>query len=109
MTAGRRQTAKTAEADQTSSDTIASLCDLCPNNTSSFGAKQIPGGVIIADAAAYNLEWSSLANVQLYVYSENTSIPPWKLHLFELEGELKIDPPIKYVLFQVLFYVSSLH
>ncbi|XP_052724287.1 uncharacterized protein LOC128193999 isoform X2 [Vigna angularis] len=25
---------------------------------------------------------------------------PWKLHLFELEGELKIDPPIKYVLFQ---------
>ncbi|OIW18908.1 hypothetical protein TanjilG_25351 [Lupinus angustifolius] len=25
---------------------------------------------------------------------------PWKLHLFELEGELKIDPPIKYVLYQ---------
>ncbi|KAF5734967.1 UPF0160 protein [Tripterygium wilfordii] len=25
---------------------------------------------------------------------------PWKLHLFELEVELKIDPPIKYVLYQ---------
>ncbi|KAE9603339.1 hypothetical protein Lal_00008301 [Lupinus albus] len=25
---------------------------------------------------------------------------PWKLHLFELEGELKIDPPIKYVLYE---------
>ncbi|XP_010919324.1 MYG1 protein C694.04c [Elaeis guineensis] len=25
---------------------------------------------------------------------------PWKLHLFELEQELKIDPPIKYVLYQ---------
>ncbi|KAG0502816.1 hypothetical protein HPP92_002888 [Vanilla planifolia] len=25
---------------------------------------------------------------------------PWKLHLFELEEELKIDPPIKYVLYQ---------
>ncbi|XP_058729212.1 MYG1 protein C694.04c [Vicia villosa] len=24
---------------------------------------------------------------------------PWKLHLFELEKELKIDPPIKYVLY----------
>ncbi|XP_072987492.1 uncharacterized protein [Typha latifolia] len=25
---------------------------------------------------------------------------PWKLHLFELEEELKIDPPTKYVLYQ---------
>nr|GLL27520.1 UPF0160 protein [Ipomoea trifida] len=25
---------------------------------------------------------------------------PWKLHLFELEEELKIDPPLKYVLYQ---------
>ncbi|KAK6775755.1 hypothetical protein RDI58_026756 [Solanum bulbocastanum] len=25
---------------------------------------------------------------------------PWKLHLFELEGEMKIDPPIKYVLYE---------
>ncbi|KAK4352770.1 hypothetical protein RND71_028289 [Anisodus tanguticus] len=25
---------------------------------------------------------------------------PWKLHLFELEEETKIDPPIKYVLYQ---------
>ncbi|KAJ3680167.1 hypothetical protein LUZ60_016445 [Juncus effusus] len=25
---------------------------------------------------------------------------PWKLHLFELEEELKVDPPIKYVLYQ---------
>ncbi|XP_068635452.1 uncharacterized protein [Aristolochia californica] len=25
---------------------------------------------------------------------------PWKLHLFELEQEMKIDPPIKYVLYQ---------
>ncbi|KAJ4811952.1 UPF0160 protein [Rhynchospora pubera] len=25
---------------------------------------------------------------------------PWKLHLFELEQELKIDPPIKYALYQ---------
>ncbi|KAM3306070.1 MYG1 protein isoform X1 [Capsicum chacoense] len=25
---------------------------------------------------------------------------PWKLHLFELEEEMKIDPPIKYVLYQ---------
>ncbi|PNT45622.1 hypothetical protein POPTR_003G145900v4 [Populus trichocarpa] len=25
---------------------------------------------------------------------------PWKLHLFELEGELKIDPLVKYVLYQ---------
>ncbi|CAO2817066.1 unnamed protein product [Amaranthus hypochondriacus] len=25
---------------------------------------------------------------------------PWKLHLFELEQELNIDPPIKYVLYQ---------
>ncbi|KAJ6805371.1 UPF0160 protein-like [Iris pallida] len=25
---------------------------------------------------------------------------PWKLHLFELEEEFKIDPPIKYVLYQ---------
>ncbi|MED6120897.1 hypothetical protein PIB30_025221 [Stylosanthes scabra] len=24
---------------------------------------------------------------------------PWKLHLFELEAEMKIDPPIKYVLY----------
>ncbi|XP_052724291.1 uncharacterized protein LOC108346683 isoform X2 [Vigna angularis] len=29
-----------------------------------------------------------------------TKFCPWKLHLFELEGELKIDPPIKYVLYQ---------
>jgi len=26
---------------------------------------------------------------------------PWKLHLFELEEELKIDPLTKYVLYQV--------
>lgn len=26
----------------------------------------------------------------------------WKLHLFELEEEMKIDPSIKYVLYQVL-------
>lgn len=25
---------------------------------------------------------------------------PWKLHLFELEEEMKIEPPIKYVLYQ---------
>ncbi|KAL3499162.1 hypothetical protein ACH5RR_038255 [Cinchona calisaya] len=25
---------------------------------------------------------------------------PWKLHLFELEAEMKIDPPVKYVLYQ---------
>ncbi|WZZ44545.1 hypothetical protein YC2023_040804 [Brassica napus] len=25
---------------------------------------------------------------------------PWKLHIFELEEEMKIDPPIKYVLYQ---------
>ncbi|KAL7183286.1 hypothetical protein ACSBR1_041882 [Camellia fascicularis] len=25
---------------------------------------------------------------------------PWKLHLFELEEEMKIDPPIKYVLYE---------
>ncbi|KNA16891.1 hypothetical protein SOVF_085070 [Spinacia oleracea] len=25
---------------------------------------------------------------------------PWKLHLFELEQEMKIDPPVKYVLYQ---------
>nr|CAD1819036.1 unnamed protein product [Ananas comosus var. bracteatus] len=25
---------------------------------------------------------------------------PWKLHIFELEEELKIDPPIKYVVYQ---------
>ncbi|XP_057477735.1 LOW QUALITY PROTEIN: uncharacterized protein LOC130765346 [Actinidia eriantha] len=25
---------------------------------------------------------------------------PWKLHLFELEEEMKIDPPVKYVLYQ---------
>ncbi|WMV54333.1 hypothetical protein MTR67_047718 [Solanum verrucosum] len=25
---------------------------------------------------------------------------PWKLHLFELEGEMKMDPPIKYVLYE---------
>lgn len=33
----------------------------------------------------------------------------WKLHLFELEGELKIDPPIKYVLYEVctMFSFSS--
>nr|KYP76750.1 hypothetical protein KK1_021003 [Cajanus cajan] len=29
-----------------------------------------------------------------------TKFCPWKLHLFELEGEMKIDPPIKYVLYQ---------
>ncbi|XP_038695555.1 MYG1 protein-like [Tripterygium wilfordii] len=29
-----------------------------------------------------------------------TRFCPWKLHLFELEVEQKIDPPIKYVLFQ---------
>lgn len=27
----------------------------------------------------------------------------WKLHLFELEEELKIDPQIKYALYQVAF------
>lgn len=26
----------------------------------------------------------------------------WKLHLFELEEEMKIDPPIKYVLYEVI-------
>ncbi|KAL8150310.1 hypothetical protein V2J09_020118 [Rumex salicifolius] len=25
---------------------------------------------------------------------------PWKLHLFELEEEMKIDPPVKYILYQ---------
>ncbi|GMY30625.1 UPF0160 protein-like [Fagus crenata] len=29
-----------------------------------------------------------------------TTFCPWKLHLFELEEELKIDPPVKYVLYQ---------
>ncbi|KAI4357620.1 hypothetical protein L6164_001557 [Bauhinia variegata] len=29
-----------------------------------------------------------------------TKFCPWKLHLFELEEEMKIDPPIKYVLYQ---------
>ncbi|KAK9275823.1 hypothetical protein L1049_023094 [Liquidambar formosana] len=29
-----------------------------------------------------------------------TTFCPWKLHLFELEEEMKIDPPIKYVLYQ---------
>lgn len=29
-----------------------------------------------------------------------TTFCPWKLHLFELEEELKIDPPIKYVIYQ---------
>ncbi|GMN31343.1 hypothetical protein TIFTF001_003209 [Ficus carica] len=30
-----------------------------------------------------------------------TTFCPWKLHLFELEEELKIDPPIKYVSYQL--------
>ena len=30
--------------------------------------------------------------------------PQWKLHLFELEGELKNDPSVKYVLYQVCIY-----
>ncbi|KAI9080431.1 hypothetical protein K1719_037545 [Acacia pycnantha] len=29
-----------------------------------------------------------------------TKFCPWKLHLFELEVEMKIDPPIKYVLYE---------
>ncbi|KAK4261742.1 hypothetical protein QN277_004699 [Acacia crassicarpa] len=29
-----------------------------------------------------------------------TKFCPWKLHLFELEMEMKIDPPIKYVLYE---------
>ncbi|KAK7350046.1 hypothetical protein VNO77_08097 [Canavalia gladiata] len=29
-----------------------------------------------------------------------TKFCPWKLHLFELEGEMKVNPPIKYVLYQ---------
>ncbi|KAG5042498.1 hypothetical protein JHK87_006413 [Glycine soja] len=29
-----------------------------------------------------------------------TKLCPWKLHLFELEGELKNDPSVKYVLYQ---------
>ncbi|KAI5656247.1 hypothetical protein M9H77_25040 [Catharanthus roseus] len=29
-----------------------------------------------------------------------TRFCPWKLHLFELEQEMKIEPPIKYVLYQ---------
>lgn len=29
-----------------------------------------------------------------------TEFCPWKLHLFELEEEMKIDPPIKYVLYE---------
>uniref|UniRef100_A0A5B7AG16 Metal-dependent protein hydrolase n=2 Tax=Davidia involucrata TaxID=16924 RepID=A0A5B7AG16_DAVIN len=29
-----------------------------------------------------------------------TRFCPWKLHLFELEEEMKIDPPIKYALYQ---------
>ncbi|KAF7808679.1 UPF0160 protein [Senna tora] len=29
-----------------------------------------------------------------------TKFCPWKLHLFELEEEMKIDPPIKYTLYQ---------
>ena len=28
-------------------------------------------------------------------------IQQWKLHLFELEGEMKVEPPIKYVLYEV--------
>ncbi|CAK9169325.1 unnamed protein product [Ilex paraguariensis] len=31
-----------------------------------------------------------------------TSFCPWKLHLFELEEEMKIDPPTKYVLYQAV-------
>ncbi|MBA0616085.1 hypothetical protein Godav_016163 [Gossypium davidsonii] len=27
---------------------------------------------------------------------------PWKLHIFELEEEMKVDPPIKYVLYESL-------
>ncbi|XP_021888154.1 UPF0160 protein isoform X1 [Carica papaya] len=29
-----------------------------------------------------------------------TKFCPWKLHLFELEQEMKLEPPIKYVLYQ---------
>lgn len=29
----------------------------------------------------------------------------WKLHLFELEAELKIDPLIKYVIYQVCYFL----
>lgn len=31
--------------------------------------------------------------------------PQWKLHLFELEEEMKINPPIKYVLYQVIMHI----
>lgn len=42
-----------------------------------------------------------------YVHNYSLDLYPvfsawqWKLHLFELEEEMKIDPPIKYVLYQV--------
>lgn len=33
-------------------------------------------------------------------------VQQWKLHIFELEKEMKVDPSIKYVIYQVLrFYL----
>lgn len=32
-----------------------------------------------------------------------TYMQQWKLHIFELEEEMKIDPSIKYVIYQVRF------
>ncbi|KAL9303310.1 hypothetical protein ACSQ67_020573 [Phaseolus vulgaris] len=84
------------------------LRDLYPNNTSSFGAKQIPDGVIIAVVS--HLCYMVSGDIQLLILFHPIIEQPsigcclwfrmWKLHLFELEGELKIDPPIKYVLYQ---------
>lgn len=31
---------------------------------------------------------------------QNRSFPQWKLHIFDLERELKIDPSIMYVIYQ---------
>lgn len=36
-------------------------------------------------------------------------VQQWKLHLFELEEEMKINPPIKYVLYQVVIFCVLIH
>lgn len=55
----------------------------------------LPARTIVADCLASRFEVDSSGEIMVL-----KQFCPWKLHLFELEEELKLDPSIKYALYE---------
>ncbi|RVW14916.1 UPF0160 protein [Vitis vinifera] len=85
-----------------SGSALKSCMKTCVMNVRFHAKSWLPARSIVMECLAARMDIDPSGEIMVL-----NRFCPWKLHLFELEEEMKIDPPIKYVLYQLLPALSS--